>query len=221
MKTHISPNFNDRTEGTPLDWVILHYTDVPTVEEALALLTSPQSQVSAHYLVDEDGEVYALVDEAYRAWHAGVGYWRGKTDLNSHTIGIEIQNPGHSHGYRAFPEAQLKSVLNLCKDIQRRHALGCDCVWGHSDIAPARKQDPGHLFPWERFAKEGLGIWPGEALSFETDPLQLLRAIGYDPAYPPESVIAFQRHFRPTRIDGQLDLETIALLRKVAYACGV
>ena len=162
MKTIFSPNFNNRAEDSRVDWIIIHYTDIPTLEESLEILISEKSQVSAHYLIGEAGEVFQLVDEEKRAWHAGQSYWRGVCDLNSHTIGIEIQNPGHSHGYRKFPQKQIDAVMHLCKDIQRRHKLKKDGLWGHSDIAPSRKQDPGHLFPWKAFAKEGLGIWPFE-----------------------------------------------------------
>lgn len=223
MKIKFSPNFNDRAEDSRIDWIILHYTDLPTLRESLNILTSEESQVSAHYLVGENGEIFHHVDEDQRAWHAGVSYWRGMRDLNSHTIGIEIQNSGHSHGYREFPQKQIDAVMQLCKDIQRRHNMGQDCLWGHSDIAPSRKQDPGHLFPWETFAKEGLGVWPFEGtglMTSETEVLSLLQNIGYDPDFPEDSVLAFQRHFRPHLMDGILDSETLNLIYKVSEACG-
>lgn len=222
MKTFFSPNFNDRAEGSRIDWIIVHYTDLPTFQESLEILISDKSQVSAHYLVGESGEVFQLVDEDKRAWHAGQSYWRGVRDLNSHTIGIEIQNPGHSHGYRDFPQIQIDAVMQLCKDIQKRHHMGKDCLWGHADIAPARKQDPGHLFPWEYFAKEGLGLWPlkdnNKTIS-ENEALNLLSKIGYDPDFPQESILAFQRHFRPNLMDGILDSETLNLMGRVFKAC--
>jgi len=218
LKTIISPNFNDRAEGTRVDWIIVHYTDIPTLEESLDILTSDKSQVSAHYLVGEEGETLQLVDEEKRAWHAGQSYWRGVRDLNSHTIGIEIQNPGHSHGYREFPQKQMDAVMTLCKDIQSRHKLGADCLWGHSDIAPTRKQDPGHLFPWRSFAKEGLGLWPHKINPKDVadeEALNQLLKIGYDPDCPQDSIMAFQRHFRPHLIDRILDPKTKGLIESV------
>ncbi|MEB3702850.1 N-acetylmuramoyl-L-alanine amidase [Candidatus Bealeia paramacronuclearis] len=224
LKSVYSPNFNERIAGSKIEWIIVHYTDTPSIAASLSILTNLEAQVSSHYLVDETGEIYQLVDEEKRAWHAGpdgASYWRGRKSLNSHSIGIEIQNPGHSHGYREFSKPQIEAVLNLCKDIQLRHKLGQDCLWGHSDISPQRKQDPGHLFPWKDFAKEGLGIWPeidlGD-LSGENEK-EILQKIGYNPDFPNESIIAFQRHFRPNNFDGILDEETRYLMEVVVRQC--
>lgn len=224
LKYHPSPNFNERIEGASIEWIIVHYTDTLSIEDSLSILTNPKMEASSHYLVGENGDIYQLVDEDKRAWHAGpdgFSYWRGRRSLNSHSIGIEIQNPGHSHGYRPFSKPQIEAVMTLSKDIQFRHKLGQDCLWGHSDISPQRKQDPGHLFPWKKFAEEGLGIWPGIQTQFLSgrDPYELLRQIGYNPDYPHDSAIAFQRHFRPENFEGQLDEETRRLIEMIASYC--
>lgn len=202
-----SPNFNDRKlpDGqTGPNMLVLHYTDLETSFEALSILQSPEREVSAHYLVDEDGTIYKLVDEDKRAWHAGVSYWDGHTDLNSMSIGIELQNPGHSNGYREFPEAQMKAVKELCQDIMSRHDIPDYYVLGHSDIAPGRKTDPGELFDWKFLAENGIGLWPNvteddasRAKDIEKDPKQLteeFQKYGYNPDTSAED--AFQQHFR-------------------------
>ena len=154
-----SPNFNERPSG--IDAIIIHYTDMISAEDALAWLTNPASKVSAHYLIAEGGQIYQIVDEKQRAWHAGESYWQGLTNLNDCSIGIELANLGHSHGYQPFPNAQIASLIELCLEIKARWDIPASRILGHSDIAPQRKQDPGHLFPWERLAAEGLGMWPG------------------------------------------------------------
>src|SRR5262249_26037816 len=150
-----SPNFGPRKEGKKIKYLILHYTDTQTAFEALKLLQGgdPAHQVSAHYLVDEDGTVMRIVDEAMRAWHAGKSYWEGEEDLNSCSIGIEIQNPGHTNGYRPFPEEQIAAVAELCDGIIERHNILPCHVLAHSDIAPERKADPGELFPWQALSE--------------------------------------------------------------------
>lgn len=150
-----SPNFEDRKDGIEPSIILLHYTGMPTAELALQRLCDPDSKVSAHYVVDEDGTVYRLVEEGKRAWHAGQSEWQGETDINSHSIGIELVNPGHEHGYRPFPEIQIEALIGLCRDICERHAI--KWVLGHEHVAPDRKQDPGELFPWDRIEKEGFG----------------------------------------------------------------
>ncbi|MBA3814077.1 MAG: N-acetylmuramoyl-L-alanine amidase [Alphaproteobacteria bacterium] len=161
-----------------IDAIIIHYTDMESAEAALAWLTNPVSKVSAHYLIDEDGRIYQIVNEEHRAWHAGESYWQGRTNLNNCSIGIELANTGHSHGYKPFPEAQIHSLIELCREIKERWSIPSNRILGHSDIAPGRKQDPGHLFPWERLAREGLGLWPGE-----DDEL----LVNYPPSVIPES----------------------------------
>lgn len=191
-----SPNFNERL--LPLDAIILHYTDMTSAEEALAWLSNLESRVSAHYLIDEEGQIFQLVAEDKRAWHAGESYWQGCTDLNSCSIGIELANPGHSHGYQPFPEAQIASLIRLCKDIRKRWHIPSERILGHSDVAPRRKQDPGHLFPWRTLAEEGLGFWPPdvEEMSAE-DHLKMMSQMGYEIKSPSHALLAFQRHFQP------------------------
>ena len=205
-----SPNRDARPPGVMVDHLVLHYTGMKTAAAALARLCDPAAGVSAHYLLDEDGEVYTLVPEAGRAWHAGVSYWRGVRQLNDRSIGIEIVNPGHEWGYRPFPLAQMTSLVRLCHGILRRHAIPARNVVGHSDIAPDRKQDPGELFDWRWLAGQGIGVWTedlAQSASFEAD----LEAIGYDPAMPQATVItAFQRHFMPMTVTGRADAATAA-----------
>ncbi len=203
-----SPNFDARPSGLPVDHLVLHYTGMVSASAALARLRDPAARVSSHYVVDEDGTVYALVEESHRAWHAGVSFWRGARGLNDRSIGIEIVNPGHEWGYRAFPEAQCGAVRDLCAKILARHPIPARNVVGHSDIAPDRKQDPGELFPWAWLAAHGVGLWT-EAQAAPNDLAADLEAIGYDPALPPAVVItAFQRRFLPHHLTGRPDEPT-------------
>ena len=144
-----SPNYSDR-KGREISLVIIHYTGMLTCEASLERLCDETSEVSAHYLIDEDGTLFKLVPEDCRAWHAGVSEWQGETDINSVSIGIELQNPGHEHGYQGFPAAQITSLIALLKDIQNRHAITSDQIIGHEDVAPGRKCDPGDKFPWDQ-----------------------------------------------------------------------
>ncbi len=154
-----SPNHGPRAEGKPIDILLLHYTGMPSEAGALAWLANPQSQVSAHYFVGEDGRIVQMVAESERAWHAGQSFWAGETDINSRSIGIEIANPGHEFGYRSFPPAQIAAVIALCQDILSRHPIPAERVLAHSDVAPTRKEDPGELFPWGELAAAGIGHW--------------------------------------------------------------
>lgn len=194
-----SPNFGPRAEGKRIKYLILHYTGTRTAFDALRLLQGkdPAREVSAHYLVDESGEVMRLVDENARAWHAGKSFWEGERDINSCSIGIEIHNPGYEHGYRPFPADQVLAVKQLCEEIVRRHGILPCHVLAHSDIAPERKKDPGELFPWREAA---LGDWPqaGGGVEGEEGIEALLTRYGYDPEASLESrITAFQRHFEP------------------------
>jgi len=215
-----SPNHGPRPEGTRVELLVLHYTGMPNAHAALARLTDPSSGVSAHYTIDEDGTAYAHVAEERRAWHAGAGSWRGKGDVNSRSIGIEIVNPGHEFGYRPFPEPQMDSVVELARAVMERWNLPATAVLGHSDIAPDRKTDPGELFDWRRLAANGVGIWPtvgpGDlGPAEEGEVAELLTRIGYD-ASAQRVIAAFQRRRRPSRVDGLVDAETVALMRAVA-----
>jgi N-acetylmuramoyl-L-alanine amidase len=232
-----SPNFDQR--ASPPDMLILHYTGMRTGEEAIARLRDPDAKVSAHYVVEEDGRIFSLVAEERRAWHAGVSFWKGSRDINGRSVGIEIVNPGHEFGYRAFPEAQVAAVLALVGEIRGRWTIEDGFIVGHSDVAPERKDDPGELFPWKRLAQAGHGLWveppaaPGNPLSEgeEGAGVFALQAgftrLGYD--LPPSGkfdaattavVRAFQRHWRQERVDGIADGETrarlIGLLRLAA-----
>lgn len=225
-----SPNQDERPAAAPVDMLILHYTGMRTGEEALARLRDPAAKVSSHYLVEEDGRVFALVPEARRAWHAGLSFWRGHVGLNDRSIGIELVNPGHEWGYRPFPDAQIEGLIALCHGILSRHPIPPRNVVAHSDVAPARKSDPGELFPWARLAASGIGLWPGEAPATVDEvpaiapgetgdgvrALRLtLRHIGYQiaPEGPMDgtmalTVTAFQRHWAPHRTDGVADGRT-------------
>lgn len=208
-----SPNFNDR-EGVAVDMLVLHYTGMPSCDEALQRLCDPDAQVSAHYLIDEDGACFALVDEDKRAWHAGVASWRGASNINSRSIGIELVNPGHEFGYRDFPDAQMGVLIGLCREILTRYPIPAQNVVGHSDVAPTRKEDPGERFDWPRLAAAGIGLWPdaaNEAVA-EDQVLAALAVYGYDVGDAAAAVRAFQRHFRRDRIDGVADLEMRRLL---------
>jgi N-acetylmuramoyl-L-alanine amidase len=210
-----SPNWDERT--LPVTMVVLHYTEMER-EAALERLTDPEAQVSAHYFIGDDGEVVRLVDEDKRAWHAGASYWRGHKDVNSASIGIELDHPGHALGYREFAEPQIDSLVPLLHDIVRRHDIPRANVVGHSDVAPARKTDPGELFPWDRLAEYRLCLPRPEKLSLG-DPFDndgafylALERFGYDITEGRKTVEAFQRRWRPERIDGVIDGEVRAIL---------
>lgn len=232
-KVHPSPNHGERKEGKSVSALVLHYTGMRDAASALHQLCNPAAQVSSHYLALEDGRILQLVPEARRAWHAGAGSWQGETDMNSASIGIEIVNPGHEFGYRPFPDVQIEAVAALCRDIVRRWRIRPDRVIGHSDMAPARKQDPGELFPWDRLAASGVGLWTRPATissgrflqrGEEGQPVAALQAmfamLGYGIAVTgvfdettEQVTTAFQRHFRQERVDGVADRSTIETLR--------
>jgi N-acetylmuramoyl-L-alanine amidase len=210
-----SPNFDDRM--LPITMIVLHYTGMQDAESAIRRLTDPVAKVSAHYLIAEDGTVLQMVDEAKRAWHAGQSHWRGITDVNSASVGIEMVNPGHEFGYRPFPEQQIDALLPLVAAIKERYDIGRGDVVGHSDIAPKRKQDPGELFPWERLAKLRLAL-PRPTRNL-MDPgwteggfLLALERFGYDVSDKLAALVAFQRRFRPELIDGEIDMECRCIL---------
>ena len=210
-----SPNFDARE--LPVSMLVLHYTGMESGQAAIDRLRDPEAKVSAHYVVDEDGSILRLVDERHRAWHAGRSHWRGVTDVNSASIGIEIVNPGHEFGYRPFTEAQMGALIPLVADIKERHGIGRGNVVGHSDVAPARKEDPGELFPWAALARRRLALpSPKRDLidPFWTDAgfLLALERFGYDVTDQQKAVIAFQRRFRPDLIDGIIDGECRAKL---------
>jgi N-acetylmuramoyl-L-alanine amidase len=234
-----SPNHGERKLGAKPDMIVLHYTGMRDTEAALAKLCSPGTEVSTHYAVMEDGYIVQCVPEARRAWHAGAAAWQGETDINSCSIGIEIANPGHSHGYPDFPRRQIAAVTALCRSIFTRYRIPAWRVLGHSDVAPSRKQDPGEKFPWRLLHDSGIGLWVKPAPVVQGGPLfvlgesdpaiaeiqLLLGKYGYDiPACgnfdgPTRDVItAFQRHFRPARVDGVADSSTIVTIKALLAA---
>jgi N-acetylmuramoyl-L-alanine amidase len=210
-----SPNWDER--ALPVTMVVLHYTEMER-DAALRRLSDPEARVSAHYFISEAGEVVRLVEEDKRAWHAGASYWRGHRDVNSASIGIELDNPGHANGYREFPDVQIDALLPLLADIVRRHDIPRANVVGHSDVAPARKVDPGELFPWDRLAECKLCLARPAKLELG-DPFPndgsfylALERFGYDVTAGRRAVEAFQRRWRPERIDGEIDGELGAIL---------
>jgi N-acetylmuramoyl-L-alanine amidase len=227
------PSRNHDARDATVDLLILHYTGMKTAGDAIARLRDPAAAVSSHYVVDEDGTVFRLVPEDRRAWHAGVSYWRGHSDLNARSIGVEIVNPGHEWGYRDFPVLQLAAVCDLCLTILVRHAIPARNVVGHSDVAPDRKDDPGERFDWRALAENGVGLWPSGAVDLgitgvvrDAATLRPVRAalaeIGYrvapqgalDPALA-AVLRAFQRHWRPEAVTGQADDGTLVRLLAV------
>ena len=234
-----SPNVGARRGCDRPSILILHYTGVPTMAEAVDWLTRADSVVSCHYAVDEAGRVTQMVPEALRAWHAGEAVWAGERDINSASIGIEIHNPGHDWGYADFPEAQGAAVEALCRDIVARHGLRPERVLAHSDVAPTRKKDPGEKFPWMRLARAGIGHWVAPVPAIAAEPglgigvagplvgeVQLMLArygYGIEPTGVVDArtefvVTAFQRHFRPERVDGRIDQSTIDTLERLVAA---
>jgi N-acetylmuramoyl-L-alanine amidase len=232
-----SPNHDERLGGPP-DMIVLHYTGMESADAALARLCDPQAKVSAHYLVFENGGIAQLVPEDRRAFHAGVSFWAGETDLNSRSIGIEVANPGHSFGYPEFPKRQIAATIALCRGILARRPIPRDRVLAHSDVAPRRKQDPGEKFPWRLFADSGVGLWvepepitdwlsliPGDTGDNVKALQSGLAEYGYgvpvtgdyDDATK-DVVIAFQRHFRPAQVDGMADTSTRETLKRLNEA---
>lgn len=235
-----SPNHGPRVGNGPVDILLLHYTGMPSQEGALEWLCDLQSTVSSHYFVFEDGRIVCMVDEDRRAHHAGVSHWAGETDINSRSIGIEIANPGHEHGYRAFPDKQIDALIVLCRDILSRHTIPPQRVLGHSDVSPARKMDPGELFPWPRLNLAGVGhfvppapVREGPVLAvgargalvanlrdrFRQYGYGLAKSVDFDSELE-DIVTAFQRHFRPERVDGVVDLSTRETLDRLLEALG-
>jgi N-acetylmuramoyl-L-alanine amidase len=230
-----SPNHEPRRNGRRPDLLLLHYTGMDSCDAALDWLTRPEARVSSHYLIDEKGRIVQMVAEAERAWHAGLSHWAGEDDINSCSIGIEIHNPGHELGYTGFPEPQMAAVEALARDIVARNAIAPERVLAHSDVAPARKADPGEKFDWARLARAGVGLWvepaadegdaglgSGDAGDTVLALQERLKALGYgleaSGVYdrPTQlAVTAFQRHWRPARVDGRLDRSTDMTLDKL------
>lgn len=234
----VSPNFGPRRDDARADMILIHYTGMQSGKAAQAWLCNGTSNVSSHYLVHEDGAIVQMVRERDRAWHAGKSSWRAETDINSHSIGIEIVNPGHTLDYPDFADVQIEAVIRLCRGIMSRHAIFPERVLAHSDVAPGRKIDPGEKFPWARLHRCGVGHWvapvlvgPGECLVFGdcgevVERLQSMLAFygygvvitGFYDAGTKTVVEAFQRHFRPSLVDGNADSSTRETLRAILAA---
>ncbi len=212
-----SPNHDART--LPISMLVLHYTGMKSGAEALARLRDPAAKVSSHYLIEEDGRIFQLVDENRRAWHAGLGSWRGVTDINSASIGIEIVNGGHDFGLPEYPQEQMDALITLCQQIVSHHNIAAHNIVGHSDIAPGRKTDPGERFDWQRLAKAGLGLWIDQPTSAQNADLhQDLAHIGYgsDQASKADTITAFQRRFLSQNLTGKADAQTCAMAHALA-----
>jgi N-acetylmuramoyl-L-alanine amidase len=224
-----SPNFGMRIEGVSVNLLLLHYTGMKSASKALDRLCDQNLDVSAHYLIDESGRIFCLVDESNRAWHAGVAFWGGEKDINSLSIGVEIVNPGHEFGYTQFPNIQMMAVETLCKDIIKRYSIPASRILGHSDVAIGRKQDPGELFDWKRLATNGVGVWPeltpvdgmfemGSIMQGQKN----LKEIGYGldvtgkfDQHTKNAVVAFQRHWLPHSLSGEFDIETAWRIKNI------
>jgi N-acetylmuramoyl-L-alanine amidase len=237
VEPHPSPNHGARRDG-PVDILLLHYTGMPDAQQALDWLSDPESKVSSHYFVFEDGRVLSLVPEERRAWHAGAARWGDATDINSRAIGIEIANPGHPGGLPPYPDAQIEALIALCREIVGRNPIPPHRVLAHSDVAPGRKLDPGERFPWAQLAAAGIGHWVepepiADGRFFQRgdsgQPIEALQALlalyGYGidvtgafDQRMEDVVAAFQRHFRPAQVDGVADRSTIETLRKLLDA---
>lgn len=236
-RVHASPNIEPRVGGRRPDLLLLHYTGMTCCEKAIDWLSRPESKVSCHYVVAEDGAITQMVAESMRAWHAGRSYWAGETDINSCSIGIEIHNAGHACGYPDFPEAQMDAVVRLSADIVARNSIAPARVLAHSDVAPDRKIDPGERFDWRRLAAAGVGHWftpaPVDTAGFAlevgarselvAETQHLLRSYGYGVDVtgvldqPTAFVLrAFQLHWRPARVDSRLDTSTLETARRLA-----
>ena len=231
-----SPNYNERPADAAIDTVILHYTGMVSAEAALERMCSEEAEVSAHFMIDEDGTLYQLVDPGKRAWHAGISVWQGRQNLNHSSIGIELVNPGHEFGYRMFPESQLQSLMDLLRFLSETYAIPRERYIGHSDVAPLRKSDPGELFPWKKFADAGFGVFPKKGHSDQTiinktgdngPEIKMLNKqlgiIGYDEFdrdvfgdQTAQTIRAFQAHWRPEGVHGNLDAGTWSALNEVA-----
>jgi len=220
----LSPNFNERQDGKSVRFVIVHYTEMKDASTSLDHLCNPESKVSSHYLIDRSGELYTLVKEQYRAWHAGVSYWNGETDLNSASIGIELDHPGHKLGYTQFCAPQIDALKVLLRELFDKYNLPPSALLAHSDVAPLRKNDPGELFPWQELAQDGFGVWPTPqpedyARVAEDERRKLLARFGYDcrtdDVYK-ATKIAFLRRYHPERLALGFDEESDARLRSLS-----
>ena len=207
VERHPSPSFDARRPN----FVVIHHTGVSGVEGALRTLTDPATGVSSHYLISRDGRILQLVDERARAWHAGESYWAGVDDINSVSIGIELDNDG----IEPYPEPLIAALVALLADIRTRYDIPASNFVGHGDVAPGRKVDPSALFPWRRLAGEGYGLWcdpPYPAVPADVETTLLLHAFGYSVARPDAAAAAFKRRFVPEDPSPQITEKDRAIL---------
>lgn len=227
-----SPNFEPRPSGISPDLIILHYTDLTSVSEALTRLCDAELKVSAHFLISKDGLLYQLVDPVHRAWHAGVSSWQGESDINSRSIGIELDNFGHQFGPEPFPPAQINTLVKLLDELTKTYEISPHRILGHSDVAPLRKKDPGELFPWLELATKGFGLWPSSLAPTSSAPMSVLEIqkalceIGYScpqtGIWDEESIAVckgFQSHFTQQEITGHSTDLTCDVLRRLLRNC--
>jgi len=230
-----SPNFQPRRNGLVPNILLMHYTGMESAKAALDHLCHEQSGVSCHYLVDEEGQIIQMVAESQRAWHAGQSHWAGQEDINSCSIGIEIVHEGHIPEMDDFPDRQIEAVIALSRDIFSRHAIPPRHVLAHSDVAPERKKDPGEKFPWRYLHEQGIGHYvspvapkgeTGFYVGDEDEKVEQMRKMLRNYGYKVDSqgpfdqkdadlITAFQRHFRPQKVDGRLDQSTFETAQKL------
>ena len=236
-----SPNFNSKKRSSKqIKFIIFHYTGMKSESDALKRLTDIQSEVSCHYLIKNNGEILKMVPDSYIAWHAGKSSWKNYKSLNQNSIGIEITNPGHKHGYKNFTKKQITALLKLSKFLIKKYKVGPKNILGHSDIAVLRKKDPGEKFPWEYLSKNKIGIWHTLNKQDLTSNRQLkiskieeniffnnLFKIGYSKEYPKdkdknkylrELTKNFQRRFRQELVNGKIDQECLLISKSLIKA---
>jgi len=212
-----SPNFNERPKNCSIEYVVIHYTGMKSTKDALNRLCDVNSDVSAHYLIDENGIITKMVDEKLRAWHAGKSCWKGKENINDNSIGIELSNCGHEFGYNDFSDKQLSSLKKLLKEIFEKYNLPASALLAHSDVAPNRKKDPGEKFPWKDFANSGFGIWSEKEPNIKDDNMKvLLNKIGYDCSDLDSALTAFQRRYCVEELNTENKSKTIQMLNSIA-----
>ena len=231
MSINYSPNFNlEKRSFSKVKYLIFHYTGMKSENEAIRKLTNSNSGVSCHYLIKNNGEVVKIVPDLYVAWHAGISSWKKDTLINSSSIGIEISNPGHEHGYKSFTKKQIKTVISLSKKLMKKFKIRKENVLGHSDIAPLRKKDPGEKFPWKILYKNKICLWHNLSdkrckklrklkLSNSKNFYKLLFKFGYKSTNNPFKKIRiyknFQRRFRPQLISSIVDKESYEILKSL------
>ena len=234
-----SPNFNRRKRpNNSIKIIIIHYTGMQSERESMVKLRNPKSKVSSHFVINQNGKIYRLVQDNQIAWHAGKSCWRKYKNLNKNSIGIELVNKGHQFGYTDFKKKQLSSLIKLCKLLIKKYKIKKKYITGHSDIAPLRKIDPGEKFPWKQMAKNKIGVWHNHNSDFlyksrnikvlkkkeKMGFFENLKKIGYYFSKNQKKSLfkiltAFQRHFRQELVNGKLDKECWIIAKDIAKNC--